>query len=135
MKCPHFGTPCIAGVDLPFSFQFAFETCFASNSVSITSRSLTAPQALLQLQDISEDCSDGKDFNIEVDNALDNNLEEKELVSSGEESDVNSASNDNDNDLQNQLQVLDLIIKNEIVWLVLATLPMCNMDGCNSKTN
>ena len=54
----------------------AFETCFARNSVFITSRSFTAPQALLQLQDILADCSDGKNSNSEIDDALDNDLEE-----------------------------------------------------------
>ena len=57
-------------------FFHAFETCFASNSVLITSRSFTAPQASLQLQDISADCPDGKDFNSEIDDALGNDLEE-----------------------------------------------------------
>ena len=65
----------IAVVDMSLLF-YAFETCFASNSVFITSRSFTAPQALLQLQDISADCSDGKDSNSEIDDVLDNDLEE-----------------------------------------------------------
>ena len=60
---------------MPLLFH-AFETCFASNRVFITSRSFTAPQALLQLQDISADCSDGKNFNSEIHDALDNDLEE-----------------------------------------------------------
>ena len=45
-------------------------------SVFITLRSFTAPQALLQLQDISADCFDGKNSNSEIDDALDNDLEE-----------------------------------------------------------
>ena len=53
-----------------------FETCFVSNSVFTTSRSFTAPQAMLQLQHISADCSDGKNSNSEIDVALDNDLEE-----------------------------------------------------------
>ena len=57
-------------------FFHAFETCFASNSVFVTSRSFTAPQAFLQLQDISADCLDGKDSNSEIDDALDNDLKE-----------------------------------------------------------
>ena len=60
---------------MPLLFH-AFETCFASNIVFITLRSFTAPQALLQLQDISVDCSDGKNSNSEIDDALDNDLEE-----------------------------------------------------------
>ena len=57
-------------------FFHAFETCFATNSVFITSRSFTTLQALLQLQNILADCSDGKDSNSEIDDALDNDLEE-----------------------------------------------------------
>ena len=60
---------------MPLLFD-AFETCFASNSVLITSRSVTASPALSQLQDISADCSDGKDSNSEIDDELDNDLEE-----------------------------------------------------------
>ena len=60
---------------MPLLFH-AFKTCFASYSAFITSRSFTAPQALLQLQHISADCSDGKDSNSEIDDALDNDLEE-----------------------------------------------------------
>ena len=60
---------------MPLLFH-AFETCFACNSVFITSRSFAAPQALLQLQDILADCSDGKNSNSEIDDALDNDLEE-----------------------------------------------------------
>ena len=59
---------------MPLLFH-VFETCFVSNSVFITSRSFTAPQALLQLR-ISADCSDGKNSNCEIDDALDNDLEE-----------------------------------------------------------
>ena len=57
-------------------FFHAFETCFACNSVFITSKSFTASPALSQLQDISADCSDGKDSNSEIDDELDNDLEE-----------------------------------------------------------
>ena len=53
----------------------AFETCFASDSVFITSRSYTAPQALLHLQDILADYSESKNSNSEIDDALDNDLE------------------------------------------------------------
>ena len=60
---------------MPLLFH-AFETCFANNSVFITSRRFTAPQALLQLQDILADCSDGKNSNSEIDDASDNDLEE-----------------------------------------------------------
>ena len=60
---------------MPLVFH-AFETCFASNTVFITSRSFTAPQALLELQDILADCSHGKNSNSEIDDALDNDLEE-----------------------------------------------------------
>ena len=106
---------------MPLLFH-AFEKCFVSNSVFITSRSFTAPQALLQLQDILAHCSDGKNSNNEIDNALDNNLEEVQLDSSGEESDVNSASEQNKNDPQNQVKVnQDLIVKDERAWQALAT--------------
>ena len=60
---------------MPLLFH-AFETCFDSNSAFITLRSFTVPQALLQLQDISADCSDGKNSNSEIDDALDKDLEE-----------------------------------------------------------
>ena len=60
---------------MPLLFH-AFETCFAGNTVFTTSGSFTAPQTLLQLQDISADCSDGNDTNSEIDDALDNDLEE-----------------------------------------------------------
>ena len=60
---------------MPLLFH-AFETCFVSNSVFITSSSFTAPKTLLQLQDISADSFDGKNSNSEIDDALDNNLEE-----------------------------------------------------------
>ena len=57
------------------SFQIALETCLASNSACIMSRSFTALQALLRLKDILIDCSDSEDANSGIDDALDNNLE------------------------------------------------------------
>ena len=47
---------------------------FCSENCSVTdmSRSFTAPQALLRLQDISVDCSDVEYCNSKIDNALDN---------------------------------------------------------------
>ena len=85
------------------------------------SKSFTAPQILLRLQDISVDCSDGEDSNSELNDALNNDLEEVELDSSGEESDV-SSSEDDDNDPPNQVQVnQDLIGKDGTVWQALAT--------------
>ena len=43
---------------------------------SLPQEVLLPPQALLQLQDISADCFDGKDSNSEIDDVLDNELEE-----------------------------------------------------------
>ena len=91
-------------VDLSLSFQIALETCFASHSTSMMSKSFTALQVLLRLQDISVDCSDGEDSNSKLDDALNNDLEEVELDSSGEESDV-SSSEDDDNDPPNHVKV------------------------------
>ena len=78
-------------------------------------------QALLQLQDISADCSDGEYSNSsELDDALTNDAQ-AELDSSGEESDVDSPSEDDDSDLQNQVQVnQDLIGKDGKAWQALA---------------
>ena len=61
---------------------------------SIMLRPITAQQALLQLQDISADCS-------ELDDTLTND-EELELDSSEEDSYVDNASEDDDCDSQNQ---------------------------------
>ena len=103
--------------DLPLSFQIAMETCFASNSASIMSRSFIASQVLLRLQDISVDCLNCEDCNSELDDALDNDLEEVELDFSGEESGVNSSSEDDDNDPPNQGQVNQVLIeKDETVF-------------------
>ena len=55
------------------------------------SRSFTAPQALLLVQDISGDCSDGNHSNSEIDDALDKDLEKVELNSSRKESGVISS--------------------------------------------
>ena len=108
--------------DLPLSFQIAMETCFASNSASIMSRSFIAPQVLLRLQDISVDCLNREDCNSELDDALDNDLEEVELDLSGEESGVNSSSEDDDNDPPNQGQVNQVLIeKDGTVLQALAT--------------
>ena len=57
-------------------FFHAFETYFASNSVIHYLKKFSAPQVLLQLQDISANCLDGNDSNSEIDDALDNDLEE-----------------------------------------------------------
>ena len=65
-------------VDLPLSFQIALETCFASHSAPIMSKSFTALQVLLRLQDISVDCSDGEDSNSELNDAMNNDLEKVE---------------------------------------------------------
>ena len=54
-------------------------------------RRVTAQQALLQLQDISADCSDGKYSDSGQDDALTNDAQ-AELDSSGEESNVDSPS-------------------------------------------
>ena len=55
----------------------------------------------LQAFSLAADYSDGKNSNSEIDNAVDNDLEEVQLDSSVEESDVNSASEHNKNDPQN----------------------------------
>ena len=76
----------------------------------------------MQLQDISADYSDGNNSNSEIDDALNNNLGEVQLDSSGEESDVNSASENNKNDPQNQVKVnQDLIVNDKRGWQALAT--------------
>ena len=68
------------------------------------------------------DYSDGKNSNSEIDDAVDNDLEEVSLDSSGEESYVNSASKHYKNDPQNQVKLnQDLIVKHEKVWQALAT--------------
>ena len=83
-------------------------------------RHLTAQQALLQLQDISEDCSDGEYSDSELEDALTNDAQ-AELDSSGEESDVDSPSEDDDSNLQNQVQVnQDFIGKDGTAWQTLA---------------
>ena len=83
-------------------------------------RRVTAQQALLRLQNISVDCSDGEYSDSELDDALTNDAQ-AELDSSGEESDVDSPSEDNDSDLQNQVQVnQDLIGKDGTAWQALA---------------
>ena len=83
-------------------------------------RRVTMQQALLQLQDISEDCSDGEYSDSELDDALTNDAQ-VELGSRGEESDVDSSSEDDDSDLQNQVQVnQDLIRKDGTAWQALA---------------
>ena len=83
-------------------------------------RRVTAQQALLRLQDISADCSDGENSDNEPDNALKNDAQ-AELDSSGEKSDVDSPSENDDSDLQNQVQVnQDLIGKDETAWQALA---------------
>ena len=72
---------------------------------------------MLQLQDISADCSDDEYSDSELlDGALTNNAK-AELDSSGEESDVDSLSKDDESDLQNQVQLnQDLIGKDETAW-------------------
>ena len=72
---------------------------------------------MLQLQDISADCSNGEYSDSELlDGALTNNAK-AELDSSGEESDVDSLSKDDESDLQNQVQLnQDLIGKDETAW-------------------
>ena len=62
-------------------------------------RHVTAQQDLLQLQDISADCSNGKYSNSVLGDALTNDIQ-AELDSSGEKSDVGSPSEDNDSNLQ-----------------------------------
>ena len=101
-------------------FSFDFETCFASHSVSNMLRPVTAQQALLQLQDISTDCSDGEYLDRKLGDALINDAQ-AELDSNGEESDVDSPSEDHDSDLWNQVQVnQDLIGKDGTAWQALA---------------
>ena len=81
---------------------------------------LTAQQALLQLQDISADCSDGEYSDSELDDALKTDAQ-AELDSSGEESDIDSSSKDDDSYLQNQVQVnQDFYRKDGIAWQAFA---------------
>ena len=94
--------------------------CFASHSVSNMLRRVTAQQALLRLQGISADCSNGEYSDSELDDALTNDAQ-AELDLSGEKSDVDSPSEDDDSDLQNQVQVnQDLIGKDGTAWQALA---------------
>ena len=82
------------------------ETCFACNSASIMSKNFTTWQALLRLQNILVDCSDGEDSNSEINDAFNkDSKKEVESVSSAEESGVNSSSENDDNDPPNQVQV------------------------------
>ena len=102
-------------VQLLFFLAFDFEMCFASHSVSNMLRRVTAQQALLRLQGISADCSDGEYSDSELDDA------QAELDSSGEKSDVDTPSENDDSNLQNQVQVnQDLIKKDGTAWQVLA---------------
>ena len=83
-------------------------------------RRVTTQQALLRSQDISADCSDGEYSDSELGDALRNDAQ-AELDSSGEKSDVDSPSEDDDSDLQNQVQVnQDLIGKDGTAWQALA---------------
>ena len=83
-------------------------------------RRITAQQALLRLQDISADCSDGEHSDSELNDALTNDVE-VELDSSEENSNVDSASENDDSDSQNQAQVNQVLPgKDGTVWQVLA---------------
>ena len=83
-------------------------------------RRITAQQALLRLQDISADCSDDEYSDSELDDALTNDAQ-AQLNSRGEKSDVDSPSEDDDSNLQNQVQVnQDLIKKYGTAWQTLA---------------
>ena len=89
---------------------------------------------MLQLQDISADCSDGEYSNGELDGALTIDAQ-AELDSSGKKSDVDSPSEDDDSNLQNQVQVNpDLIGKDGTAGQTLL-FPMCNEGACNDKTH
>ena len=96
-------------------------------------RRVTEQQALLGLQGISADCSDGDYFDNELDDALTNDAP-AELDSRGEESDVDSPSKDDDSNLQNQVRVnQDLIKKDGTAWQLWLFF-MCNQGACNNKT-
>ena len=83
-------------------------------------RRVTAQKTLLQLQYISADCSDGEYLDRELGDALTNDAQ-AELDSNGEELDVDSPSEDNNNHLQNQVQInQDLIGKDGTAWQALA---------------
>ena len=74
---------------------------------------------MLRLQEISADCSDCEYSDSEPDDALTNDAQ-AELDSSGEESDVDNPSEEDDSDLQNQVQVnQDLIGKDGTAWQAL----------------
>ena len=83
-------------------------------------RRVTTQQALLRLQDISADCSDAEYSDSELDDALTNDAQ-VELDLSGEESNVDSPSKDDNSNSQNQVQVnQDLIEKDGTAWQTLA---------------
>ena len=106
---------CLTAVFLAFDF----ETCFVGHSVSNMLRRVVAQQALLQLQGISADCSNGEYSDSELDDVLTNDAQ-AEFHSSGEKPDVDSPSEDNDSNSQNQVQVnQDLIGKDGTAWQAL----------------
>ena len=73
-------------------------------------------KACCDYKNISADCSNGEYFDCELDDALTND-EQAELDLSGEKLDVDSPSEDEDSDLQNQVQVnQDLIGKDGTAW-------------------
>ena len=83
-------------------------------------RRVTAQQALLRLQDISADCSDGKYSDSELDDSLTNDAQ-AELDSNGKEWNFDSPNEDDNSNSQNQVQVnQDLMEKDGTAWQTLA---------------
>ena len=82
-------------------------------------RRITIQQALLRLQDISADCSDGEYSDSELDDALTNDAQTE--LNSRREDQTSIVLTNNDSNLQNQVQAnQDLIKKDEITWQTLA---------------
>ena len=80
----------------------------------------TAQEALLPLQEISTNCSNGEYFDSELDDAL-KMMHKRSLIQVEKNQDVDSPSEDDDSDLQNQVQVnQDLIKKDGTAWQALA---------------
>ena len=69
-------------------------------------RRVTVQEALLQLQDISAECSYGEYSDSEPNDLFTDNIEEAELESSEEGSAANSASEDDDSHSQSQVRLV-----------------------------
>ena len=91
-------------------------------------RRVTAQDALLRLQDVLADSSDGEYSDSEHNDELTNDVE----IDFSDREDSNSSSENDDDDLQNPVQVnQDLIGKDGTAWQALVS--MCKEDACNSE--